>query len=57
MSDEVMTVKDAAQFLKIGLSKMYALVNLRGFPRVRIGRRVLIPKARLMEWLNSQSEV
>lgn len=41
-----------------GLSKntVYALVNRADFPKIRVGRKILIPRDALMRWLDAQTE-
>ena len=43
-----------ADLLGISKANAYALTRREGFPCVRVGRRLLIPKAALDEWLLQQ---
>lgn len=55
-SKQTMTVKEMAESLSIGSVTAYQLVNSEGFyPAFRIGRKILINKERLREWLNDQT--
>jgi excisionase family DNA binding protein len=49
---DVLTVDEAAAYLRLARSSVYQAVRERVIPSVRIGRRVVIPKralARLLE--------
>jgi excisionase family DNA binding protein len=43
-------VKDAARLLGLGRSTIYTLLNAKRIPRVRIGRRSLVPVAALKQF-------
>lgn len=40
----------------IGRNTVYALVNRADFPKIRVGRRILIPRDALNRWLDKQIE-
>ena len=46
---------EAAHLLRIGRTKMYALLRQRVIPSVRLGRKILIPTQALTEWLQQQA--
>ena len=46
-----MTVREAAGLTGIGTNKLYTLTWREDFPAIRIGRKVLIVRAGLEEWL------
>lgn len=48
---------EAAEVLRISKSKVYDLAHTESFPAVRIGKRVVIPRDKLIEWMNNQAEV
>ena len=50
-------VEEAAKVLRISKSKVYDLARTESFPAVRIGKRVVIPRDKLIEWMNNQAEV
>ena len=52
-----LTAREAAEVLRISKSKVYELARTESFPAVRIGKRVVIPRDKLIEWMNSQAEV
>ena len=53
---QTMTVKEMAESLSIGSVTAYQLVNSADFyPAFRIGRKILINRQRLQEWLDEQT--
>jgi excisionase family DNA binding protein len=48
----VLTVAEAADYLKIGINLTYRLVKSGEIPSRRLGRRWIIPGRLLDEWLN-----
>ena len=48
---------EAAAVLRISKSKVYDLARTESFPAVRIGKRIVIPRDKLIEWMNGQGEV
>lgn len=49
-----MSVEDMAEELTIGRNVAYELVQQSGFPSFQIGRRVLISRKGLQEWIDAQ---
>ena len=49
--------REAAEVLRISKSKVYELARTESFPAVRIGKRVVIPRDKLIQWINDQAEV
>jgi len=49
--------REAAEVLRISKSKVYELARTESFPAVRIGKRVVIPRDKLIQWMNEQAEV
>jgi excisionase family DNA binding protein len=47
----VLTVAQVQAVLRIARGTAYALVHQAGFPRIRIGRALRIPKAGFIRWL------
>jgi excisionase family DNA binding protein len=54
MTEHVLTVEEAARLLRIGRGTAYEAVRAGTLPTVRIGRRILVPKARLMALLGEE---
>lgn len=56
--DQVPVVIDAktlAKVMGISLSKSYELFRSKGFPCISLGRRKIVPKDKLVEWLNKSA--
>ena len=54
VKDEIMTVPEVAQYLKISKAKMYYLVSRKQIPHIRLGRNVRVRKSDLLKWLELQ---
>lgn len=52
---KALTVKEAADFLGIGVNKCYDLTRRRGFPALREGNRIMIPRDGLRRWLEQEA--
>lgn len=52
----VYTVEQAAEFLAIGRGAAYAAVRAGEIPAIKIGRRLLVPKARLEAMLGLDND-
>ena len=59
IEDLPLTLKahEAAAVLRISKSKVYELAQSESFPGIRIGKRVVIPRDKLIQWMNDQAEV
>ena len=51
-----LTASEAAAVLRISKSKVYELARTESFPAIRIGTRVVIPRDKLIQWMNDQAE-
>ncbi len=54
---ELLTVEEAARFLRISRNLAYDLVARHELPCVRLGRVIRIPRTMLERWLTAQAEV
>ena len=52
-----LSVPEVAAVLGISRAGAYELVNSASFPKVKIGKRILVPKDKFIEWLDAQVEV
>jgi excisionase family DNA binding protein len=50
----VLSVPEMAAVLGISRTVAYDLARRKGFPSIRIGTRLIIPKENLMEWIQEQ---
>ena len=52
-----LSVPEVAAVLGISRAGAYELVHSASFPKVKIGKRILVPKDKLIQWLDAQVEV
>ena len=52
----MLSVPEMAAVLGISRAGAYELARSEGFPALRIGTRIVIPKDKLQEWVNNQTE-
>ena len=50
----MLSVPQLASVLGISRSGAYALVRSAGFPALKIGSRIVIPKDELLEWIHER---
>ena len=44
---------DVSRYLGISKANSYQLLNSKGFPTLKIGKRKLVPKDKFLVWINS----
>ncbi len=52
----MLSVADAASVLGISRAGAYELAHSEGFPAVRIGNRIVIPRDRFLLWIERQCD-
>ena len=52
----MLSVPEMAAALGISRAGAYELARSEGFPALRIGNRIVIPKDKLQEWVDKQTE-
>lgn len=50
---KLLTVKEFASEYNIGTNKAYEMAHSKNFPMIRLGRKILIIKDRVEEWLEN----
>ncbi len=50
-----LNAKLVAQTLGIGLASAYELMHETGFPALRIGNRIVVPKEKFCRWVDAQT--
>ena len=50
-----LTVEEAAKLLGVSRIKGYELAHSEGFPAMRLGRKLLIPRDRFLAWIDEQA--
>lgn len=51
-----LTVPEVGNVLGISRAKAYDLARSEGFPSMRIGTRILVPRDKLIRWIDEQTE-
>ena len=49
-----LSAEDVAQVLGISRANAYALMHSKGFPTLKIGKRMTVPKDKLIEWIQTR---
>ena len=52
-----LTAPEVGEVLGISRAAAYELVRSKGFPSIRIGTRILVPKDKFIQWIDQQTEV
>ena len=50
-----LSAEDVAQVLGISRANTYMLMHSDDFPTIRIGKRMVVPKDKLIAWMEEQS--
>ena len=53
--ERLLTAKDIQYILGMRKNKTYELLNSKGFPTLRIGKRIYVKRSKLNEWINLYS--
>ena len=53
----MLTAADLAGALGISRAGAYALLHRRGFPALRIGKRLMVPKDKLTAWIDQNTGI
>lgn len=51
MLQDFLTVKEVQEILKLGKDKTYQLVHTNGFPSIKIGGSIRVPKDAFEKWI------
>ena len=51
----MLSVPDVASVLGISRAGAYELVRSDGFPSLRIGPRIVVPKEKFIDWINANT--
>jgi len=49
---ECMTAKEVGAILNASLPVTYAIINREDFPKIRFGRKIIVPRTAFEAWLN-----
>ena len=48
--------EDVASVLGISRTNAYALLHQEGFPTLQIGKRLLVPRDKFIQWINDSTK-
>ena len=51
-----LTAPEVGEVLGISRAAAYELARSEGFPRMKIGKRILIPRDKFIQWIDEQTE-
>ncbi len=51
----MLNVQMIADVLAISRSKAYELVSSKGFPALKLGNRIIVPREQFVEWVRNQT--
>ena len=52
-----LTASQVASVLSISRANAYKLMHSKGFPTIRIGKRMIVHRDKLIEWMNARAYV
>ena len=52
-----LTAQEVGEAQGISRAAAYELVRSKGFPHMRIGTRILVPKDQFIQWIEDQTEM
>lgn len=50
-----LSANQVAQVLGISRANAYTLMHSKGFPTIQIGKRMVVPKDKLIKWMEAQT--
>ena len=51
-----LNAQQVADVLGIARNSAYALMHSEGFPTIHIGKRLLVPRDKLLQWIDHQTQ-
>jgi excisionase family DNA binding protein len=54
--DEILTLEEAASFLKVKKRTIYHLVELRAIPFLKVGRLLRFSRSALLRWMQEEAD-
>ncbi len=51
----ILTVEEAAEVARVSAGTMYQMAHRAGFPALRFGRAIRIPREKFLQWLQDQA--
>ena len=55
----LLIIKDIQEVFQCGKNYAYSLTKLKGFPTIKIGKKIFVPKDKLKKWIdeNTNTEI
>ena len=51
----MLNAKDVERYMRISRTQAYEQMHAEGFPLIRIGKRMLAPRDKFLEWVDNQT--
>ena len=51
--EQFLTIKDVQNHLQLGRNRVYQLIKIDSFPKIKIGNTYRIPKQKYLEWVEN----
>lgn len=51
----MLRAEDVARILGVSRANAYAIMHSRGFPKLQIGKRIMVTKDKFREWIDTKS--
>ena len=51
--EKLLTIKDVQEHLQLGRNRVYQLIKIESFPKIKIGNTYRIPKREYLEWVQN----
>ena len=51
----MLNAKDVERYMRISRAEAYEQMHSEGFPLIRIGKRMIIPRDKFLEWVDNQT--
>ena len=51
----MLNAKDVESYMRISRAGAYELMHSEGFPLIRIGKRMIVPRDKFLEWVDNQT--
>ena len=51
-----LNAQQVADVLGVSKNTAYTLMHSEGFPTIHIGKRMIVPKQKLLEWMDKQTD-
>lgn len=53
-NNKTMSVREFCSEYRVGINKGYEIINSKDFPMLRLGRKIIIIRSKVDEWMETQ---